>query len=192
MDLRSLFVLYIDYCESKSSQKRAQSPVPNTVSFIQHELRVICSYIGYLSSVAKMYQKLDECFMGSCCTNNERPWHCWGWYRTGKSMETMVKVPTGYSILMIMISLSPLGLRVRDVLIEAVEAYYGWTFLDQIKTQKKYATFLLIIWLLLKEFHRESHWSWDGERFYNRPSKIPQKESRGWFSWTFELFIREA
>ena len=73
MDLRSLVLLYIDYCESKSSQKRVQSPLPDIVSFIQHELQVIGSYIGYLSSVAKMYQKLDECFMGSCCTNNERP-----------------------------------------------------------------------------------------------------------------------
>ena len=66
MELRSLFVIYINYCESKSSQKR----VPDVVSFIQHELQVIGSCIGYHSSVAKMYQKLDECFTGSCCRNN--------------------------------------------------------------------------------------------------------------------------
>ena len=58
MELRSLFVLYIDYCERKSSQIRIQCPVPDIVSFI--------------SSLAKMYQKLDECFTGICCTNNEK------------------------------------------------------------------------------------------------------------------------
>ena len=67
MELRSLFVLYIDYCERKFSQKRIQSPVPDIVSFIQG----ICSCTGYRSSVAKMYQKLDECLTGICCTNNE-------------------------------------------------------------------------------------------------------------------------
>ena len=105
---------------------------------------------------------------------------------------TMVKVQTRYGILLLMISLSLLGLRASDVLMETVDAYYGSTFWDQIKTQKKYATFLLIIWLLLKEFHRESHWSWDGEHSYDRLSKILQKEWPGWFSWTFELFIRKA
>ena len=73
MELKSLFVLYIDYCESKSSQKRVQSHVPAIVSFVQHELQGIGSCIGCLSIVAKMYQKLDEYFTGSCCTNNERP-----------------------------------------------------------------------------------------------------------------------
>ena len=72
MELRSFFVLYIDCYESKSSQKRVQSPGPDIVSFIQHELQGIGSCIGYCSSVAKMYQKLDECFTGSCWTNNER------------------------------------------------------------------------------------------------------------------------
>ena len=67
MDLRSLFVLYIDYSERKFSQKRIQSPVPDIAFFIQG----IGSCIGYRSSVAKMYQKLDECFTGICCTNNE-------------------------------------------------------------------------------------------------------------------------
>ena len=61
-------VLYIDYCESKSSQKRVQSPVVDTVSIIQG----IGPSIGYHSSVAKMNQKLDECFSGICCINNER------------------------------------------------------------------------------------------------------------------------
>ena len=69
MELRSLFILYIDYCERKFSQKRIQSPVPDIVSFIQG----IGSCIGYCSSVAKRYQKLDECFAWICCTNNERP-----------------------------------------------------------------------------------------------------------------------
>ena len=69
MELRPLFVLYIDYCERKSSQKRIQSPVPDIVSFIQG----IGSCIGYRSSVAKMYKKLDEYFTGICYTNNERP-----------------------------------------------------------------------------------------------------------------------
>ena len=69
MDLRSLFVLYIDYSERKFSQKRIQSPVPDIAFFIQG----IGTCIGYRSSVAKMYQKLDECFTGICCTNNERP-----------------------------------------------------------------------------------------------------------------------
>ena len=69
MELRSLFVLYMNYCERKSSQKRIQSPVPDIVSFIQG----IGSCIGCRSSVAKMYQKLDQCFTGICCTNNERP-----------------------------------------------------------------------------------------------------------------------
>ena len=69
MELRSLFVLYIDYCERKFSQKRIQSPVPDIVSFIQGA----GSCIGYRSSVAKMYQKSDESFTGICCTNNERP-----------------------------------------------------------------------------------------------------------------------
>ena len=66
--MRSLFILYIDGCEGKSSQKRIQSPVPDTVSFIQG----IGPSIGYRSSVAKMNQKLDECLTGICCTNNER------------------------------------------------------------------------------------------------------------------------
>ena len=69
MELKSVFVLYIDYCERKSSQKRIQGPVPDIVSFIQG----IGSRIGYRSSVAKMYQKLDGCFTGIYCTNNERP-----------------------------------------------------------------------------------------------------------------------
>ena len=68
----------------------------------------------------------------------------------------------------------------------------GYSGCDQIKTQKKYATFLLIIWPLLKEFHGKLNWSWDGERSYNRLSKIPQEKSRGWFGWTLELFIREV
>ena len=63
MELRSLFVLYIDYCDNKSSQKRVQSSVPDIVSFIQGT--GFC--IGYRSSVAKMYQKLDECFI-QCST----------------------------------------------------------------------------------------------------------------------------
>ena len=42
---------------------------------------------------------------------------------------TMVKVPTGYGILIVMISLSPLGLRARGVLMETVDAYYGKSFL---------------------------------------------------------------
>ena len=67
--LRSLFELYIDYCEHKSLQKRIQSLVPDIVSFFQGT----GSCIGYGSSVAKMYQKLDECFTGICHTNNERP-----------------------------------------------------------------------------------------------------------------------
>ena len=67
--LRLLFVLYIDYCEHKSLQKRIQSLVPDIVSFVQG----IGSCIRYGSSVAKMYQKLDECFTGICHTNNERP-----------------------------------------------------------------------------------------------------------------------
>ena len=41
----------------------------------------------------------------------------------------MVKVPTGYGILIVMISLSPLGLRARGVLMETVDAYYGKSFL---------------------------------------------------------------
>ena len=36
-----------------------------------------------------------------------------------------VKVPTGYGILIVMISLSPLGLRARGVLMETVDAHYG-------------------------------------------------------------------
>ena len=35
---------------------------------------------------------------------------------------TMVKVQTGYSILLVMISLSLLGLRARDLLMETVDA----------------------------------------------------------------------
>ena len=85
MELRSLFV--IDYCERKSLQKRIQSPVPDIVSFIQG----IGSCIGCRSSVAKMYQKLDECLTGICYTNNETPWPCWCWYKTGKSIETLLK-----------------------------------------------------------------------------------------------------
>ena len=69
---------------------------------------------------------------------------------------------------------------------------YGWKFWDQIKTQKKYATFLLIIWLLLKKFHGKLLWLCDGQRSYNRISKIPQKESQGRFGWTFEIFIQEV
>ena len=69
MELRSLFVLYMNYCERKSSQKRIQSPVPDIVSFIQG----IGPCLGYRSSVAKMYQKLGECFTGICSTHNERP-----------------------------------------------------------------------------------------------------------------------
>ena len=69
MELKSLFVLYIDYCKRKSSQKRIKSPVPDIISFIQG----IGSCIGYRSSVAKMYQKLDECFTGICYSNNEKP-----------------------------------------------------------------------------------------------------------------------
>ena len=133
MELRLLFVIYIDFCESKSSQKRVQSLVPDIVSFIRHESHGIGSCIGYRSSVAKMYQNLDKCFTESCCTNNERPWPCWCWYKTGNTKHwdfayTMVKVPTGYCTLKVMISLSPLGLGARDVLIETVDAYCGWTF----------------------------------------------------------------
>ena len=35
-------------------------------------------------------------------------------------------------------------------------------------------------------------WSWDGERFYSRFSKISQKEPRGCFGWAFDFFIREV
>ena len=69
MELRSLFVLCINYCERKFSQKRRQSLAPDIVSFIQG----IGSCIGYRSSVAKLYQKLDECFNGICSTKNEGP-----------------------------------------------------------------------------------------------------------------------
>ena len=40
-------------------------------------------------------------------------------------LNTIVKVQTGYGILIVMISLSPLGLRARGVLMETVDAYYG-------------------------------------------------------------------
>ena len=73
MELRSPSVIYIECYKSKSSQKRVQSPAPGIVSFTQHELQGIGSGIGYRSSVAEMYQKLDESFTGICCTNNERP-----------------------------------------------------------------------------------------------------------------------
>ena len=63
-----IFILYMNYCESKSSQKRIQSPVLDTFSFIQG----ISPSIGYRSSIAKMNKKLDECFSGICCINNER------------------------------------------------------------------------------------------------------------------------
>ena len=36
-----------------------------------------------------------------------------------------IKVPAGYGILIVMTSLSPLGLRARGVLMETVDAYYG-------------------------------------------------------------------
>ena len=48
--------------------------------------------------------------------------------KRGRAMRrayTMIKVPTGYGILIVMISLSPLGLRARGVLMETVDAYYG-------------------------------------------------------------------
>ena len=35
------------------------------------------------------------------------------------------KIPTGYGILIIMINLSPLGLRSLDVLMDTVDVYFG-------------------------------------------------------------------
>ena len=84
MELRSLFVLYIDYSKRKSLQKRIQSSIPDIISFIQET----GSCIGYCRSIAKMYQKLDECFTGICYANNEKRWPCWCWYKTGEGNET--------------------------------------------------------------------------------------------------------
>ena len=47
MELRSVFVLYLDYYKNKSSQKRVQNPVPDIVPFIQHELQGKGSFFGY-------------------------------------------------------------------------------------------------------------------------------------------------
>ena len=47
MELRSPFLLYIEYYESKSSQKRIQSPATDIVSFIQYGLQGIGSRIEY-------------------------------------------------------------------------------------------------------------------------------------------------
>ena len=62
--------------------------------------------------------------------------------------HTAVKVPTEYDILMAMTNWRHSDLRSMDVLMSTVDASYGWTFWDQIKIQKKYAMFSLIIWQL--------------------------------------------
>ena len=77
MELRRVFVLYLDYYEEKSSQKRVQSPVADIVSFIQHELQGSGSFTGYRAMPQRCIKCLNECFTVRCFTNNERPWPCW-------------------------------------------------------------------------------------------------------------------
>ena len=59
----------VEFFMADISHRTIQSPIPDIVSFLQGT----GSCIGYCSSVAKMYQNLDECFTGVCCINNERP-----------------------------------------------------------------------------------------------------------------------
>ena len=48
MELRSVFVLYIDYCKRKSLQKRVQSPVLDILSSVKHKLQASSSCNRYL------------------------------------------------------------------------------------------------------------------------------------------------
>ena len=126
MESRSAFALYIDYYERKSSQKRVQSDVPAMVSFIQNEFQGCGSFIGYramqqrniknwvnvsLSVVSQIMKDLDHVgFDARRRTALRRHLH-YG------------KVSTGYGILMVMISLSPLGFRSMEILMDTVDAY---------------------------------------------------------------------
>ena len=77
----------------------------------------------------KMYSKWNECFKASCLTKililfvlmpgGKGHWDV---------VCAMIKVPTRYDMLMVMISLSSLGLRSTDALMDTVDAYFGWTF----------------------------------------------------------------
>ena len=80
-------------------------------------------------NAAKMYSKSNECFKASCLT---KILILFVLMQGGKGHWdvacTMIKVSTGYEMLMVMISLSSLGLRSTDVLMDAVDAYFSWTF----------------------------------------------------------------
>ena len=124
-----------------------------------------------------------------------RPWPCWCWYKTGKSIETLLilwyKSPSRVWYLDSYDKFKPFGFESKGCFDGDSWCILWLKILRSNKDQKEVCNIFVNYWLLLKEFHRESYWSCDGERSYNRFSKIPQKESREWFSWTFRLFIRE-
>ena len=118
MELRSFFVLYLDYYERKSLQKRAQSPVPDIVSFIQHELQESGSLIGYRAMqqrCIKNWMNVSRSVVSQIMRDidllvlmKDRGQH---WDVT----YTTLKVPTGYGILIVVISLNLLGLISTDI-----------------------------------------------------------------------------
>ena len=80
-------------------------------------------------NAAKMYSKPNECFKASYLT---KILILFVLMQGGKEHWdvacTMIQVSTRYDMLMVMISLSFLGLRSTDVLMDTVDAYFGWTF----------------------------------------------------------------
>ena len=80
-------------------------------------------------NAAKIYSKPNECFKASYLT---KILILFVLMQGGKEHWdvacTMIQVSTRYDMLMVMISLSFLGLRSTDVLMDTVDAYFGWTF----------------------------------------------------------------
>ena len=74
----SLRTLYRLLRQPNLYRKGIQSPAPDIVSFIQHELQGSGWFMHWIpSNAAEVYQKSIECFRNNCCTSNERPSSCW-------------------------------------------------------------------------------------------------------------------
>ena len=152
MRFRLLFILYIDYYESKSSQKSAQSPVPDIVSFIQHRLQEIGSCFWYCTMqqrwiknwmnvsrpvVAQIMRDLDPVGVDARQRRALRRRLCYG------KCPNRVCHLDGYD------KFKPISFEVHGC-IDGYSRCVLW--LNILRSSKD-----LIIWLLLKEFHGKLH-----------------------------------
>ena len=154
MQLTSVFLLYIEYYESKIFTEKCTESWTRYSSFYWLWItgKLVLSWLP--CNVAKTYWKSNGCFTALCCTNNERL--CLVGDELWDVTCTMVKNQTGYDILMVMISLSPLVLQIHW----CIDGYNR-----------------RVVWLNILRSNKDPKegsstdiccWSWNGERPYGR------------------------